>query len=386
MNRRDFLKSSTLAATAALGSPKLLWGSQAAKPENDPNYGLASISGIIDWHTHYISPTEIQMLKTRTERPYAVTNEQGTFIYTPANATGAGGTTTVLPRHTDLDARIAVLDQYSIKRQIVGWTIPYGYDDGHLPADFLKEMFTGWNNDLAVYTEKYPDRYSGLAALTTADIPWSVQELERTHDEYGFIGGSLPLNACATLDGLKMLKPIFDKAKSLHSHIMFHRGAAHPSIPGQPTLYAPTDIPWARSTLNTYYQLTAATLTLGLSPFLDDYYPEVSVLAIMLGGFISFVMDSIQKSGISRGLDPLQLFERIYIDSGGPYNTLPQEVAKTVEVFGADRILLGLDYGPMADIGVQISGFNSADLTLQERRQIMVDNGVELLAAKGVIA
>ena len=72
-------------------------------------------------------------------RPYAVTNEQGTFIYTTDNATGKGGTTTVLPRHTDLDARIAVLDQNHIQRQVVGWTIPMGFDDGHLDVDFRKD-------------------------------------------------------------------------------------------------------------------------------------------------------------------------------------------------------------------------------------------------------
>ena len=195
------------------------------------------------------------------------------------------------------------------------------------------------------------------------------------------------MNACATVDGLNMLKPIFDQAKLQQSHILFHRGAAAYNIPGQPTLYAPTDIPWVRSTLNTYYQLTAAALTLGLSPFLDDYYPEVSVLAIMLGGFVSFIMDSIQKSGLSQSqvVDSLQRFKRIYIEPG-PYCSLPQEVTKTVEVFGADNILFGTDYGPQPDIGVQISSFNTADLTLQERWQIQVENGRELLAAKGVIA
>ena len=378
MNRRDLLKNSALAAAATLASPKLLWGS-SGEPVNDPNLGEASITGIIDWHTHWISDTEITMLKTRNVRPYAETNAQGTFIYTADNATGPGGTTTVLPRHTDLDARIAVLDQNNIKRQIVGWTIPLGYDAA-LPADFLKEMFTGWNDELfSKYTSKYknPRRYLGLAALTTADISWSAGELVRMHEK-GFIGGSLPLNACASTQGLETLRPIFEVANALQSVIFFHRGAADPSIPGQPTLYSP-DSHWARSTLNTYYQLTAAALTLGLSPFLDDY-PDVSVVVIMLGGFISFVMDSIQKSGIGRNppVDALKLFKRIYIEPG-PYCTLPQEVAKTVEVFGADNILFGTDYGPAADMGVQVDGFNSADLTLKERRQIMVDNGVKLL-------
>ena len=36
-------------------------------------------------------------------------------------------------------------------------------------------MYTGFNDDLAVYTQKYPHRYSGLAALTTADIDGLLQ-------------------------------------------------------------------------------------------------------------------------------------------------------------------------------------------------------------------
>jgi len=377
MNRRDFLKSSTLAAAAALASPKLL----RAGNQVTPNYGLSSITGIIDWHTHWISDIEIEMLSTRTERPYAVTNQQGTFIYTTDNATGKGGTTTVLPRHTDLDARLAVLDQNHIQRQVVGWTIPMGFDDGHLDLGFRKDMFAGWNDEFFTkYTSKpkYRDRYSGLAALTTADPLWSAQELERTHVDYGFIGGALPLNAAASTQGLDKLRPIFEVANRLQSVIFFHRGAADTSIPGQPTWYGPDSL-WARSTLNTYYQLTAAPVTLGLSPFLDDY-PNVSVVVIMLGGFISFVMDSLQRSGLNRTPpeDALQLFKRIYIEPG-PYCTLPQEVAKTVEVFGADNILFGTDYGPAADMALQVTSFNSADLTLQERRQIMVDNGVKLL-------
>jgi predicted TIM-barrel fold metal-dependent hydrolase len=377
MNRRDFLKSSTLAAAAALASPKLL----RAGNQVTPNYGLSSITGIIDWHTHWISDIEIEMLSTRTERPYAVTNQQGTFIYTTDNATGKGGTTTVLPRHTDLDARIAVLDQNHIQRQVVGWTIPMGFDDGHLGVGFRKTMFAGWNAELYekyISKPKYCDRYSGLAALTTADPEWSADQLKLTHDAYGFIGGSLPLNAAASTQGLDQLRPIFEEANYLKSVIFFHRGAADPTIPGQPTWYGPDSL-WARSTLNTYYQLTAAPVTLGLSPFLDDY-PNVSVVVIMLGGFISFVMDSLQSSGLSRTppVDALQLFKRIYIEPG-PYCRLPQQVAKTVEVFGADNILFGTDYGPAADMALQVTSFNSADLTLQERRQIMVDNGLKIL-------
>ena len=90
-----------------------------------------------------------------------------------------------------------------------------GFDDGNLDVGFRKEMFAGWNDEFFTkYTSKpkYRDRYSGLAALTTADPIWSALELERTYDDYGFIGGSLPLNAAASTQGLEQLRPIFEMA------------------------------------------------------------------------------------------------------------------------------------------------------------------------------
>ena len=56
----------------------------------------------------------------------------------------------------------------------------------------------------------------------------------------------------------------------------------------------------------------------------------------------------------------------------------------TVDVFGADRMLFGSDYGPMPDIGLALKRINESKLSLKERNQIFVENGTRLLAAKGV--
>ena len=287
-NRRQYLKLSSLAAIAASLSPKLLWGSQASGKTSQPG----AAQGIIDWHSHWISPTEIRVLSQRKSAPRIVTNDKGQQIIQVAdNATGVGQPFPIFPRNTDLDARIQHLDQSGVSRQLVCLTIPLGYDAA-LSADELKPLCSGFNDDLARSTRKYSDRYICLAALTTSDIEWSVRELERTHREYGFLGGALPLNAFATLEGAKRLAPIFKMAQSLRSHLLIHRGAAHPSIPGQPTLVAPKDTHYARATLATYAQLAAGALTLGMTDFLDAY-PDVSVQAIMLGGSLPFVMEQI---------------------------------------------------------------------------------------------
>jgi predicted TIM-barrel fold metal-dependent hydrolase len=402
-NRREYLKISSLGAIAASLSPKLLWGSQAEGQDPQPE----AIRGAIDWHSHWISPTEIRLLSQRKTAPRLLTNDQGgqaiqvadnaTFgghakalgkgemaIEVADNATGVGQPFKVLPRDTDLDSRIHHLDQHGVKRQVICCTTPLGYDAA-LSAEELKPLLSGFNDDLAQFTKKYPDRYSGLAALATSDVEWSARELERTRREYGFLGGSLPLNAFATLEGARMLAPIFKKAQSLHSHLLIHRGAASPLIPGQPTLVINKDTDYARATLATYTQLAAGAITLGLSDFLDAY-PDVTVQVVMLGGSIPYMMELIQSQASQQGLaDPVQRFRRIYLDPG-PYCTLPRTVAMTVEVFGADRMLFGSDYGPMPDIGLAMKRINESKLSLKERNQIFVENGTRLLDAKGVKA
>jgi len=106
----------------------------------------------------------------------------------------------------------------------------------------------------------------------------------------------------------------------------------------------------------------------------------------MLGGSLPFVMEQIQLQASQMGLaDPVQRFQRIYLDPG-PYCLLPRSVAATVEVFGADRMLFGSDYGPAADIGLMIKKINESKLSLKERNQIFVQNGTKLLATKGIKA
>jgi predicted TIM-barrel fold metal-dependent hydrolase len=155
-----------------------------------------------------------------------------------------------------------------------------------------------------------------LAALTTTDVLWSAQELERAHREYAFWGGSIPLNAFATVEGARKLTPIFEVAQKQKSHLLIHRGAASPDIPGQPAYIPPTDNEAVRRGLITDSQLTAGAITLGLSDFLDDY-PDVTVQIIMLGGFTPYLAEQISEGAErpSQG-DPVSRFRRVYFDPG----------------------------------------------------------------------
>jgi predicted TIM-barrel fold metal-dependent hydrolase len=201
-----------------------------------------------------------------------------------------------------------------------------------------------------------------------------------------FIGGSLPINAFATLEGARTLAPLFAAAQKHASHFFVHRGPASAAVPGQPPLVVPADTAYARWNLINNSHLAAGGITLGLSEFLDPY-PDVSVEVIMLAGFLPHLLDSIIPAALNAGVkDPLARLRRIYLDTG-PYSVRNAHwVTEAVQKIGADRILFGTDYGvgggSRGDVGPAVETLEGV-LSVQQRRQIFIENSRELLAAKG---
>jgi len=295
----------------------------------------------------------------------------------------AGGLSPHSP--SDIEARIKQLDTHGIARQLLTHTVALGLD-ATVPIEDLRPLFKAFNDELAGVVSQYPNKFLAVAALPTADPAWAANELRRAHHELGFIGGSLPLNAFATLEGARTLKPVFDAAQSLKSHFFIHRAPASSAVPGQPPLYVPTDTDYARWSLISNTHLTAGTITLGLTDFLDPY-PDVSVEVIMLGGFTPYLLDTWVQAGKANGLaDPLSRLRRIYLDTG-PYSRNGAWVRQAADAFGADRILFGTDFGvgggSRGDVGPNLAATDAA-LTKEQRQLIYVDNSRKLLRSKGI--
>jgi hypothetical protein len=234
--RREFIRNAALSTAFAATIPNPPHASPQAKTDPGPR------RGIIDWHSHWVSPSEIRILAKRTRAPRIITDAGGRqLLERVTDATGSAAQPfPVWPAATDINARIRHLDEMGVQRQVISYTVPFGYD-ASITAEEIRPLFRGFNDDLAALVQKYPKSFLGLAALPTADTAWAARELERTHMELGFIGASLPLNAFATLRGAQVLAPIFEAAQRHRSHLLIHRGAASPGIPGQPPILLPED-------------------------------------------------------------------------------------------------------------------------------------------------
>lgn len=378
IDRRAFL-ARAVAAGALLTAPR--WSrSEAEVVAAQP---APPVRVLVDWHSHFVSKAEINFFAARRSAPRLLTGGAGITRLENVDTASAAGQTADFSA-SDVTARIRHLDQNGVQRQLLTQTVALGLD-ATLTLDELRPLFRAFNDELAGVVRQHPDRFLAVAALPTGDPAWAAEELRRAHRELGFIGGSLPLNAFATLEGARTLAPLFAAAQGLGSHFFVHRGPANSRVPGQPPVIIPGDTDYARWTLISNSHLAAGGITLGLTDFLDPY-PDVSVQIVMLAGFLPYLIESVVPAAQNAGVkDPLAKLRRLYIDPG-PYSRVGEWVELAASTLGADRILFGSDYGvnggTRGDIGPAIATLDRA-LTPQQRQLIFVDNSRTLLKSKG---
>ena len=387
--RRQFLKMGAIATTAAAVLPARLKAQSSAVTTQTQSTEGASESGLFDLHNHWVSPGAFEVLSTKTVGVRYVTNEKGDRnlvrpgAVAPAQAPRPSG-----PRTTQMfdgaEHRLRHLDQHGVQRQLISWPTTTNVDPD-LTADEARLLWGTYNNDLSDLVQKHPERFTGVAALSTLDIDWSAKELARAHDKLGLIGGVLPVNGFATLEGAKAFSPIFEVAQKYKSHIYLHTGYANARIPGQPPRPTHDDSKSARGALDNLWNFTASTITFAFSGFLDAY-PDVTVQVAQLGGVggIALVAESVQQSAATNGVSDIRSkFRQIYLDTGAGGRG-PEAIALATRVIGADRILFGTDYGAAASVVPVIENLEHSPISKEDRQKIFRDNARTLLASKGV--
>jgi 5-carboxyvanillate decarboxylase len=385
-SRRQFLQMGATVAAAAAVLPSSLRAQAVDGPrETDSD----APTGLFDLHNHWISPGAFEILSTKTVGVRYVTNEKGERnlvrpgVPTPALGSRPGG-----PRGTQMfdgaEARISHLDKHGVQRQLISWPTTSNVDPD-LTAEEARLLWATYNDELSGLIQKNPSRFSGVAALSTLDIEWSARELARAHDNLGLIGGVLPVNGFATLEGARAFAPIFEVAQKYKAHIYLHTGYANARIPGQPPKPVHEDSKTARGALDNLWNFTASTITLAFSGLLDPY-PDVTVQVAQLGGVggIALVTESVQQSAAAGGISDIRgSFRNIYLDTGAGGRG-PEAIALAARVIGAERILFGTDYGAAASVVPVIENVGRSPLSREDRRKIFRENARTLLASKGV--
>jgi predicted TIM-barrel fold metal-dependent hydrolase len=346
------------------------------------------MSKIIDWHSHWIPERVLDLLSNRSTAPRVVRDPAGERIVLAQPWARLEGARTLIHEWHDIDLRMSHLDKAGVDQQLLSWPTT-NHVDAFLPAEDARLIWSAYNEELSQVVEKHGDRFLGVAMVPTSDIAWAARELERAHRELGLIGVVLPVGGFQTLEAAKLFAPIFEVAQKHRSHIYLHTGPANPAIPGQPVNrpHPEHDVPLIRWSLDTGASFAAATVTLTQTGFLDAY-PDVTIQFAMLGGSIPFLAESIElraqglhSVATKTKVSPKERFRRVYFDSG-VIGRGPRALELAVNAFGADRILFGTDFPPIPALESTVKAFDEAELSREQRQQILSGNAGKILAGK----
>jgi 5-carboxyvanillate decarboxylase len=144
-------------------------------------------ASIIDLHSHWFSPSSVAALSAREFGPRISIGKNGEkALHRP----GAGQASPPFPLGSqwfDMEQRLAHLAEVGIVHQMLSWPTTLGVDPALGAADTLP-IWKAYNDELSATVRKWPKQFSGVAALSTSDIDWSVRELARAHGDLGLIG------------------------------------------------------------------------------------------------------------------------------------------------------------------------------------------------------
>ena len=240
------------------------------------------------------------------------------------------------------DVRIAAMDEAGIERQVLSFTTP---GPNAFDPDVAVKMAMEANDLLARTIDRYPDRFSGFAAIPVADPRAAVLELERCVRELGFVGGMLNGHYRGSfLDDPRYL-PIFERAEALDIPLYLHPTMPHPGLvksyfAGYEELQMPA---WGFAV-----DTSCHFLRLVLSG-LFDRFPRLQIILGHLGENLPFGLDRLEVHTAlackHRGLKKTvkQYFhDNVWITTSGNFST--PALLCSIMVLGIDKIIFSVDW------------------------------------------
>lgn len=331
----------------------------------------------IDAFTHFAFPSVLQLLEKSTGRPHPFSR---LFDNTKCLI--------------DPKARLGLMDKLGDDRHVLvplpelGMT-PEVEGDPQLCAEVARVC----NDEMANLVAKYPDRFTGIAMVPTANAEVMVTELERAAGKLGLRGGVVGTAVEQRIPpDDPEFEPLYAKAAQLGVPLYLHPGHS-PKFPDY-TLEK-------GGSKYQYYQLfswlndsTLAMMRIVFSGVFERH-PDLKIVIHHHGAMIPYFsgrLDSglpffMKMDGKSYGtaIKPpyADSFKKFYVDTATQsYNPGALQVA--VDYFGAERVMFGTDAPMDAEQGVVNStgaDRSIADLKItdEQRKQIYYTNAERIL-------
>jgi len=242
------------------------------------------------------------------------------------------------------DTRIKEMDSAGINVQVLSHGAP---STQRFDAETGPALAKATNDRLAEVCKAHPTRFSGFAALPTANPKAAADELERAVTKLGFKGAMIHgLSYGQKFLDLPEFWPIYERAEALDVPIYFHPAVPHPAFI---EAYLKDYLKSHPGITNAAWGFTVETATQGLRLVLSgvfDKHPKLKVILGHMGEGLPFLLWRIDHA-LSRPGGGCPNFREIFrehfwITTSGNFSDAA--LLCSMMELGADRILFSIDY------------------------------------------
>ena len=283
----------------------------------------------IDSQSHLFSEDFLKLLEKRKTSPYVYRRGEDRYVVV------GDWHRKLMPRHTDVAAKIAGMDKAGIAMAALSINDPgpelFGKDSA-ARAVMLNDFIAG-------AVERHPLRFFGLATLPFDSPNAMLKEFERAIGKLRMKGILLYSNLDGKFPDEPPFRPLYAEAERRGIPILLH--------PGLPMTYSAVSDYQMAPMLGLMFDTTIALCRLILSGVLDRH-PNLKLVCPHVGGALPYLIGRVdhQTMVLKRGAEnirmaPSEYLKRVYLDTVSP---VPMAIRYGIDFVGVDRMLYSSDH------------------------------------------
>jgi|TARA_B100001250_G_scaffold165213_1_gene142234 aminocarboxymuconate-semialdehyde decarboxylase len=274
---------------------------------------------------------------------------------------------------TSIEARLSEMDKMNIDIQALSIApIQYYYA---LDPDLTYASSQLINNSIMEITNKYPERFVGLATIPMQEPALAVKELRRAVNELGMKG----VEICTSVNGTDLSDEkyniFFSEAEKLGILIFMH-----------PSGFSNGDRLSDHYFSNVIGNPLDSTIAISHLIFggVLDKYPKLKICVAHGGGYLPSYSGRIDHAHNARSdcrrcieKEPTTYLKKLYFDT---VVFTKHQLEYLISLYGSDHLLLGTDYPYDMGMYTPVDFINSIEsLSNEEKKMIIGGNAAELL-------
>jgi len=322
---------------------------------------------VIDVHNHFYPKAYLDELRRASQYASVEVDPQGRMLIHYA-----GDYNIVVGSHIDLDHRLREMNRCRVDMQVLSLTTP-GVEREEVGLGTRLAQLA--NDGFGEILDKYPDRFTALAALPLQEPRAAAAEFERAVRERGLKGATLLSNVNGEPLDSKRFLPVYEMAVKLDVPLFIHPTSPINSVAMEDYRLVPI--------LGFGVDTALAVLRLVFSGILERF-PTLRLVASHLGGVFPYLRGRIDRGfqaypecKVNISKPPSDYLKRIWMDSIC-YNA--DLLMSTYKFSGPEKIMLGTDFPhQITDLENAVERITQLTIDEDEKKKILGANATKLL-------